>query len=320
MPLDDLVRVIEILKSRILEHRSTLSAYEARTRNSLVDPLLTALGWDVSNPSLVTVEYNVGGGRADYALLSSDGKPRVFIEAKRLGESLNSHRSQIVTYAVELGTPYSVLTDGDRWEVYDTFKQVPMDQKRIMDVSIGQNESAKASLKLLMLWRANIASGNPVSAGEPIFDSKPATSLESEQIVPTPSSTPSSKDWTSLEKFQITPNTQTPPAVRFLNGEEQEVSSWRWVIIQVAEWLVRQGILSEYNCPVFTVRGPSQGYALVNTKPFHPNESNMNGSHQLSNGLYVAAGAGDSKEILGRAKHLLTTLGQEPSQVWLKMG
>ena len=36
---------------------------------ALIDPLLRTLGWDVFDPKVVTPEFKVEGGRADYALL-----------------------------------------------------------------------------------------------------------------------------------------------------------------------------------------------------------------------------------------------------------
>ena len=42
--LDELVDVIETLKSRINEHRAVLQGNEAQTRLSLIDPLLRR--WD----------------------------------------------------------------------------------------------------------------------------------------------------------------------------------------------------------------------------------------------------------------------------------
>ena len=63
MPLDDLVSVIEAIKQRIREHGDTLRQNETRTRMALIDPLLTALGWDVADPGLVTPEYDVSGRR-----------------------------------------------------------------------------------------------------------------------------------------------------------------------------------------------------------------------------------------------------------------
>ena len=50
MPLDDLVKVIETLQQRIRDHGDSLRQNEIRTRVALIDPLLTALGWDVADP------------------------------------------------------------------------------------------------------------------------------------------------------------------------------------------------------------------------------------------------------------------------------
>ena len=86
--LDDLVSVIEALQQRIREHGATLRENETRTRMALIDPLLSALGWDVSDPAMVTPEYNAGSGRADYALMSEGGRPAALIEAKHLAEPL----------------------------------------------------------------------------------------------------------------------------------------------------------------------------------------------------------------------------------------
>ncbi len=85
MLLDDLTGVIELLRERIQSHGDALRENETRTRMALVDPLLQALGWDVSDPAVVTPEFKVSGGWADYALLRSDGPPAATVEAKKLG-------------------------------------------------------------------------------------------------------------------------------------------------------------------------------------------------------------------------------------------
>ena len=66
MPLDDLVQVIETIQRRITSYGPTFN--ETQTRVALIDPLLTALGWDVADPALVTPEYRTDVGWADYAL------------------------------------------------------------------------------------------------------------------------------------------------------------------------------------------------------------------------------------------------------------
>ena len=95
MPLDDVVTVIETIQQRIRDHGNTLRQNETRTRMALIDPLLTALGWDVADPGLVTGEYDLSGQRADYALLNSSGNPSAFVEA------LNKHgnKETLLKYA-----------------------------------------------------------------------------------------------------------------------------------------------------------------------------------------------------------------------------
>ena len=50
MGLDDLVARIELLQARIRSHKIALRENETRTRMALIDPLMHALGWDVSDP------------------------------------------------------------------------------------------------------------------------------------------------------------------------------------------------------------------------------------------------------------------------------
>ena len=87
MALDDLRGVIEKLQDMIERHHSYLSGHETRTRQVLIDPLLRELGWGVSDPEAVQLEYRVGQQWADYALMSN-GKPVTVIEAKGLGRGL----------------------------------------------------------------------------------------------------------------------------------------------------------------------------------------------------------------------------------------
>ena len=134
------MRAIEALQERIRNDGDTIGSNEIRTRTALVDPLLTALGWDTTDPAMVIPEYAAGGGTADYALLKvtpDGGSPVIaFIEAKRLHEPLEPHRAQMLTYANMSGVKYAGLTNGDRWELYEVFKEAPLHERRIVDVSL----------------------------------------------------------------------------------------------------------------------------------------------------------------------------------------
>ena len=126
--LDALASAIETVQERIRRDHATIGSNEARTRKELIDPLLTALGWDDS--SVVTLEYLVRFGPkendyrvADYALHAPGrrAQPFAFIEAKRMREDLtDDHRDQAFTYAdIRDSARYVGLTNGDRWEFYE---------------------------------------------------------------------------------------------------------------------------------------------------------------------------------------------------------
>ena len=153
MGLDDLAGCIELLKKRMQSYRTDLEENEIRTRVALIDPLLRALGWDVSDPAVVMPEYKVGNKSADYALLRSDGKPAATLEAKKLGEPLGSHWMQMLNYANASGIEYAGITDGNHWELYDVFRRGTLEERRILEVSVTDAPPHESALKLLLLWR-----------------------------------------------------------------------------------------------------------------------------------------------------------------------
>ena len=64
-----------------------------------------------------------------------------------------------MTYATETGIGFAGITDGDRWMLYDVFRPVPMEDKRVMDVKLTRDEPLSAALDLLAgLTPAEIAS------------------------------------------------------------------------------------------------------------------------------------------------------------------
>ena len=163
---DALVRVIEKLQGRIERDRETIGSNEIRTRTALIDPLLNALGWDTANPSMVIPEYPAGDGVADYALLkvaqSGWPQPIAFIEAKRLSEDLRPHRAQALAYANIATVKYAGLTNGDRWELYEVFREVPLHERRIVDVSLSRESPIDCAIKLQVLRWPSLESGGMV--------------------------------------------------------------------------------------------------------------------------------------------------------------
>ena len=321
MLLDDLVGVIETLKERIAVHGAALRENETRTRMALIDPLLQALSWDTSDPAVVTPEYPVSRGRADYALLRPSDKPAVVLEAKKLSEGLENHNSQMVSYALEEGVAYAGLTDGDRWQIYEVFKPVPLSDKRILDVSIVNTPAHEAALKLLLLWRRNLASGQPVAANAPILATLSET--PSEPSVPVPVSLDGLDDvvppsihepgWTPIS--QVDPMIGDPPpnAIRIDRGPAANIKYWNQVLIESAEWLCGQGRLTSRECPI-TI-GTTRN--LVALTPTHTNGNNFTSPRNISTGMFVELDF-TGKDFVKHTRTLLRRLGVPVDNVELR--
>jgi hypothetical protein len=117
-PISQLREVLESVRASAENYRSQLIGNEAATRAALIDPVLHALGWDISDPARVEVEKTHSAGlRFDYALLR-DGQVAVIIEAKKLGGNLEEGKPQIFGYALALGIRDVFITNGISWHHY----------------------------------------------------------------------------------------------------------------------------------------------------------------------------------------------------------
>jgi hypothetical protein len=66
---------------------------EQNTKGALIEPVLAALGWDLTDPAEVFKEYRrqPQDNKVDYALFLQR-TPRLFVEAKDLGKDLSDRR------------------------------------------------------------------------------------------------------------------------------------------------------------------------------------------------------------------------------------
>ena len=329
MPLDDLVTVIETLQERIRTHGSMLRANEIRTRTALIDPLLTALGWDASDPALVTPEYRVDVGWADYALSSPGNQPAAVIEAKRLGSIVENHLEQSVGYCIQQGIAYAGVTDGSHWQLYRTFDPVPLADKRVLDVRIGDTPAHECALQLLLLWRPNLASGRPVPANEPALSWEPIPQptapmpgpLESPAIVamlePNAVETPAVQPGSlSLAEFNPPGRSQPPQAIRFPDGCVRELRRWNDMLVEAATWLNASGKLTAANVPV-----PSSARIyIVHSQPTHPTGNQFFQYRTITDGLLAVNTHGSAVQMRKNTRTLLQHCGVDPSTVQLQVG
>ena len=275
MLLDDLVKVIETLKERIASHGPALQQNETRTRMALIDPLLQALGWDTSEPAVVRPEYSAGNGRADYALLGQ--------------------------------VKYAGLTDGNRW-ILDNVS-VFSGERRVLDISLSETPTHEAALKLLLLWRPNLASGQPVEANAPeLVGVRPLQHSTTTVAQETGQNNPG--NWISLSNVAAGKGQQPPKAIRFSTGQVRNIPSWRQILVEVAEKLANDGTLTATHCPM-------KGLGFINSSPKGPSGVSFRSYKAISDGLYVNLNW-NASNIVKHSRKLLSHFGVNPETVELQ--
>ncbi len=325
MLLQELVDVLETIKQRIRHHGSPLRENETRTRLALIDPLLTALGWDVSDPAMVTPEYSVGSGRADYALNGSESIPAAIVEAKRLGHSLNDdERMQMLNYANARGVRYAAVTDGDVWEVYPVFDQSPLEDRRLLDLHIANSPAHELALQFLLLWRPNLASGQPSPAEEPRLNAPAAVETEvpnpsqqtKESETPNGPKTPTQDPkWESLANFNPAGRNRPPGSMRFPDHHEDEIHHWYEILTMVAMWLHSTGKLTVTITPV-----PSSAtHYIVNNQPIHPTGDEFARYREIASGQLAVNILGSAVKLTTDARKLLQHCGVNPDTITLQV-
>jgi hypothetical protein len=128
------------LASRFEKIKDSLKTEEA-TKNGLIMPFLTALGYDVFNPLEVLPEMvcDIGkkkGEKIDYAILF-EGKPVILIECKQWEQDLSLHDTQLLRYFTVSNAKFGILTNGVNYRFYtDLVKPNVMDSKPFLEINL----------------------------------------------------------------------------------------------------------------------------------------------------------------------------------------
>ena len=314
MGLDELVRCIELLKERMQSHRGVLSENETRTRMALIDPLLRTLGWDVSDPKIVIPEYNVQGRSADYALLRPNGQAAATIEAKRLGSGLTSHQMQMLNYANAAGIPYAGLTDGNHWELYNVFERAPLPERLILEVSIADDPAHASALKMLLLWRPNLASGKPVEAEKSILNKEQPTIDQPGGEEP-PTGQSEEKNWISLSEYNPPAGTPCPTVIRFWDGNERPLKAWYEILVAIVEKLYAEKRLTAQDAPI----GWSNSSYSVHTEPVHPTGQAFRHYRKIEGTPLFANVNLNAGQIRKSSRNFLERFGRQSATVYLRV-
>ncbi|HEX2955530.1 MAG TPA: type I restriction endonuclease [Chitinispirillaceae bacterium] len=141
---------------------------EQATKQSLVIPMIDALGYDIWNPTEVCPEYEADFAikkagqkeKVDIAIILAD-IPRIYIEVKPIEESLDKNEGQLARYfnattSVTLG----ILTNGVEWRFFtDTGDPNIMDSQPFHTVKI---DAADQGLEVLARFAKSVFSAEAI--------------------------------------------------------------------------------------------------------------------------------------------------------------
>lgn len=122
----DLDIKLKQLSERIKNLKEKILTEEA-TKHSFIMPFLSALGYDVFDPTVVVPEFtaDIGtkkGEKVDYAILR-DGIPIMVIEAKNHTEKLDNHNNQLIRYFNVTDSKFAILTNGIEYRFFSDMEE-----------------------------------------------------------------------------------------------------------------------------------------------------------------------------------------------------
>jgi predicted type IV restriction endonuclease len=120
----DLNELLDGYVKRVRELAEHVRGNEQATKQSLIGPLFTLLGWDLTDPRECVPEYRVDFGKdrsvkpIDWAF-KQDGRPIFFVEAKEVGKKLVHYDEQLADYFAKAPeAKLGVLTNGVQWRFF----------------------------------------------------------------------------------------------------------------------------------------------------------------------------------------------------------
>ena len=127
---------------------------EADTKAAFIDPILSALGWDLRDIFSVPREYRhkPQDNPVDYALFVARS-PVLFVEAKALSKDMADYKwiSQTIAYANAAGVEWCALTNGDEYRIYNAFAKAEADKKLFRRFKLSEPDDREIAVETLQL-------------------------------------------------------------------------------------------------------------------------------------------------------------------------
>jgi len=149
----DLIDQLKALSSKVAKQLELIKTEEA-TKNAFIMPFISALGYNVFDPTEVTPELTADVGtrkkeKVDYAILKED-EPIMLFECKWCGANLDEEDfSQLYRYFHATKARFGILTNGVIYRFYSDLDELnKMDSKPFLEVNmLDIKESVAEELK-----------------------------------------------------------------------------------------------------------------------------------------------------------------------------
>lgn len=135
----DFVKIRELAKH--IPDKNGMIINEDVAKLALIQPFISALGYDLTDPKEVMPEYPIVRGKdfADYAIIS-DKVPIILIECKRSGKTISDldvHQSQLKRYFDLSSAKFGILTNGIIYKFYASLDETnKMDEDPFLELDL----------------------------------------------------------------------------------------------------------------------------------------------------------------------------------------
>jgi hypothetical protein len=262
------------------------------TRYALVDPILRALGWDTEDPEQVVPEFQTEVGRPDYILCHEN--LRIGVEAKRFGTAdrdfEQAYRRALPLWQSE-GIRYYIITDGDRWVLWDISKPRKENPEPIVNIWLSRDNPGDAARQLLALWRPAMPE---VKVGAPLVTTEGRETEDKTKL------------GQSLQqlKEQMRSGQSPPTSIRFPDGTQENLRTWKDLLVAVAKWALPK-LKQKGKLPLDKlIQRDGQGISL----------------RDIGEGWKVETFGPDAKGCVRKAIRILEAAGVSPNQIFVTLG
>lgn len=314
----DLKETLEIVIERMKKYRDLYEKSEESVRYQIVNPILKDLGWNPENPEEVQPNISTEEGVPDYLLLKNEKKV-LFIEAKKL--SVDVEEKEIIRklgqYCFGEGTKYGVLSNGVIWILFRAFQEgTTMAERLVWKVDLENDDMTASIRKLTTISKDNIENIETLIKKLQILDEIWQSLLEEPKeliggLIPVfeklikegyPEYEFASLETEDFIKERVR-ELISPPAETAIEGTTQsesfeervrhgrmkigkdafEIRYSYEILINTANWLIKQGKLKPTDCPV----GIGHKRNLINKEPKHKYGGDFRAPKKLPNGLWI---------------------------------